>query len=132
MPSRVGWLPRQSTLDAEDQIRRCNDSIPGDRTELKGSRLLKSSGHGTVVADLANGLMGVGCRPVFYLFEKRYAVAARLVDAITGPLLRWEQRATPACKVALAKALYQLPIETVAKAWNAYRAGDALFIRTSV
>lgn len=91
----AGWIVPSEKVDSLSDIIRSLAKGHG-ATELHSSTLLKSSKGCAVVVKLIESLKEQGCPPLFTIVEKRYAIAAKIVDTyldyhnnpVAPPILR--------------------------------------------
>jgi hypothetical protein len=119
------WVRSDSERKAEDIIIAHLGLASGTEKETKGSRLVRRLRGQRTILTLFRELGALGCVPVFVLAEKRYCVAAKIVETFLDPyynsLLRQEFTADARTKQDLADILYELPEEVLRQFALAYR-----------
>lgn len=122
----AGWWVRSDSERKADNIVTAHlESVSGIGKEAKGSRLVRHLEGQRAILTLFRELGALGCVPVFVLAEKRYCVAAKMVetflDPYYNPLLRQEFTADVKTKQDLADILYELPEEVLRQFALTYR-----------
>lgn len=94
-------------------------------TELKATGLLRSAQGRQHAEILLQSLLEMGCQPVFALYEKRWIIAAKLIELFCDP--RTNRRAfnldprDAITREHLAEQIYALPFEAIEAVWSAVR-----------
>ena len=131
----AGWLVRADQADAARAAvtRVASESGSGD---LKGSRMMRSATGRARAERVIGDLRQLGCQPAYSLYEKRYAVAAKIVDAFLDSAyndhLPAMFDADSMAKQSVAQQLYNLPDGSLAPAWDSIRAVDPERMRDSL
>lgn len=94
--------------------------------EIKAAKLLKSPKGVAAVTSFIEGTLRLGCLPVYLVWEKRYCVAAKIVetffDAAHNPRAEWLPTGANLDRQELAEHFYDvLPHEHLAQFASAYR-----------
>ena len=133
----AGWLvPESARADAEQRIQGLHRAVSPSAPELHGKRLLKTVRGRQAATALFCDLQDAGCIPLSLMSEKRYAIAAKIVETFLDPYynssitdrLGWDIE----LKQRLANDLYELPDMYLSEFAEAYRACDAAKLRTSL
>ena len=133
--SLAGWIVRADQVDAARAAvaRVARESGSGD---LKGSRMMRSATGRHRAERVIGDLRRLGCQPVYSLYEKHYAVAAKVVDTFLdseyNDHLPASFDADSIAKQSVAQQLYDLPDGSLAPAWDAIRAVDREGMRDSL
>ena len=130
-----GWIVRADQIEAASTAVTAVSQESGS-PDLKGSRMMHSVAGRQRVERLVRDLRQLGCYPVYSLYEKRYAVAAKIVEAFLDPVyndhLLSSFEADVFAKQAVAQQLHDLPDGSLTPAWDAIRGGDAEQMRDSL
>lgn len=127
----AGWLvPEPFAAEADRLVASVVRQRQDAGGELKASRLLRSA-HGRELArTLLDSLLELGCRPVFSLYEKRWMVAAKLMELFCDPRTNRRARniahADALSRERLAEQIYQLPVEALEAVWAAARRNPSI------
>lgn len=81
----AGWIVPRGLEEARRLVTEPASKLPGSRTELKGSSLLKSRRGETVAGEIIAGLLKLGCAPTYIIVEKKFAVCGKIVEAFLDP-----------------------------------------------
>lgn len=77
-----GWMvERNSSYRVKDKVISLRKENFPQVNELKGARLLKTSNGKRFCANFMKEMGQLGCTPFFIVAEKRYCLAAKIVDA---------------------------------------------------
>ena len=124
----AGWVVPSDRYDAARSAVTAISDESGSR-DLKGSRMMGSALGRQRVERLVSNLVDLECYPVYSIYEKRYAVAGKIVetflDSEYNDQLPTSFNGNVFAKRALAQQLYDLPDGSMAPAWEAIRAVDA-------
>jgi len=130
------WVRPDSERKAENTVIAHLGSASGIEKETKGSRLVRHLKGQRAILTLFRELGALGCVPMFVLAEKRYCVAAKMVetflDPYYNPLLKQEFTANAETKQDLADILYELPEEVLQQFALVYRSLDSKGLRQSL
>ena len=130
-----GWIVRADQIEAASAAVTAVSQESGS-PDLKGSRMMHSVAGRQRVERLVRDLRQLGCYPVYSLYEKRYAVAAKIVETFLDPVyndhLLSSFEADVFAKQAVAQQLHDLPGGSLTPAWDAIRGGDAEQMRDSL
>lgn len=121
-----GWMVQRSAAEeAEAAVREIN--IPGSRAEIKSS-ILGARRHHSAVAAVFDQLLHLACRPTFFIFDKQYAIAAKIIEGFLDPLynstVTYGFELDTERKQLYANQLCKLPINRIADVWAAMTKGD--------
>ena len=131
----AGWFLPADAIEAARSVVNAISSESGS-SDMKGSRMMHTRlGRGRVDR-LVGGLLEVGCCPAYALYEKRYAVAAKIVETFLDPEyndhLLSSFEADVFEKQALAQRFFDLPDGSLTPAWNAIRMVNVEQMRRSL
>lgn len=130
------WVQSVSERKAESIVTAHLGLVSENGKEMKGARLIKRPEGQRAILALFRELGALGCLPQFVLAEKRYCVAAKIVetflDPYYNPLLKQEFTADVKTKQDLADILYELPEEVLRQFALAYRSLDSNGLRQSL
>ena len=131
----AGWLVRADQADAARTAvtRVARESGSSD---LKGSRMMRSATGRARAERVISDLRQLGCQPVYSLYEKRYAVAAKIADTFLDSIYNDHLSASfdmdSIAKQSVAQQLYDLPDGSLAPAWDSIRTLDSKRMRESL
>ncbi|MCY8932663.1 DUF3800 domain-containing protein [Bacillus atrophaeus] len=124
----AGWVVPNTILKNTAFLDECASSlgVPG---ELKSSKLLKRKKARQEFISLFERLNELGCKPVFIYAEKKYCIAAKVIETLLDPeynnqLDTWFTYDNVR-KKALVEKVYLFPDEQLANFIHAYKDGDA-------
>ncbi len=124
----AGWIVPTETCESASAVVTAISLESGSR-DLKGGRMMRSPTGRDRVGRLVRELQEIGCLPVYMLYEKRYAVAAKVVetflDSEYNDHLSRSFETDVFAKQALAQQLYDLPEGSLTPVWDAICAVDA-------
>ena len=131
----AGWIVPANRVDtARSAVTKI--SLESGSVDLKGSRMMRTPTGREKLERLVKELRELGCCPAYFLCEKRYAVAAKLVDTFLdsefNDHLTGSFEADVLSKQYLAQQLYNLPDGSLTTAWEAIRAADATQLQCSL
>ena len=123
----AGWVVPEELREAAQRV--IVESCSSIATpELKGSQLLRHTRGRTLVTELLEELLQLGCMPVFSVMEKRYAVVGKIIETFLDPPYnpRASNRFTwdTDLKQGIAERLYRLPGEGFGRLWDLIRRPD--------
>lgn len=132
-----GWLIKRPDLRAARLMVRRAAKSAGLKTELKSGAFLGKSQREQVAASLFLDFMKMGIGlPAFVLCEKRYCMAAKLVETFldpdTNPSVEVESTGDALLRRRWAHEFYHLPLGVLAAAWNAVRKPDPVGIADAI
>ena len=126
-----GWLvSKVEAADADQLIASVVRQRHGTASELKASRLLRSTTGRDLARTLIDSLLQLGCRPAFSLYEKRWMLAAKLIEWFCDPRTNARvhdlDHGDALRRVALGEQIYQLPVDALEAVWAAARRSPSI------
>ncbi len=137
---QAGWIiwPHLEAR-ARSVIDQAKDSLPQGAQELHATRLLRSRKGRAIISGVLSDLLEVPCLPIFAIVEKRFMVAAKVVETFLDPyynrLADLEQdylAMNRELKLHSAERIYCLHDTTLALFASAYRAMDPAGLNESI
>jgi hypothetical protein len=132
----AGWIVPISEIQiAEDLVLKFEGLFVSEGVESKARSVLKTEFGVRSAIDLFNHLGSIGCLPTFSMAEKKYCVAAKIVETFLDPAhndsvhsdFLWD---TPG-KQNIAELFMELPQEKLARFAIAYRNADPIGLSQS-
>lgn len=131
----AGWMVRADQADAA-RAAVARVAAESGSADLKGSRMMRSATGRRRAERVIGDLRRLGCQPVYSLYEKRYSVAAKIVDTFLDSAqndhLHARFDADSIARQSVAQLLYDLPDGSIAPAWESIRDVDAEGMRDSL
>ncbi|MGA6826948.1 DUF3800 domain-containing protein [Nitrospira sp. NS4] len=132
----AGWLvPTAEIQVAENLVLQFEQKLTSQGDEIKSKHVLKSQLGLIATHKLFNSLGKVGCLPTFSMAEKKYCVAAKIVDTFLDPAhndnvhpdLLWDTLE----KQAIAELFVELPQIKLTSFATAFRNADSIGLTQS-
>lgn len=113
-----GWLvERNTSYRAKDKIIDLRKNNFPQLDELKGSKLLKNSKGKKFCANFLKEMGKLGCTPFFIVSEKRYCLAAKIVEAFFdneyNSRISYKLSWNPHIKKIIAQIIYDISEESI-------------------
>jgi hypothetical protein len=134
----AGWaVPHDAIVEASVAVERTRQNYSPQRNELKSGTLLKGDKNRFAIVSLLETLGRLGCIPVYMFAEKKYCVAAKIVETFLDPFYNNELNSVftgdTATKQEIANTLYErLPQDVLERFAMAYREPSANVLRASL
>jgi hypothetical protein len=119
-----GWVIPNPQLKNDSLIKELAQTL-NVKGELKGTNLTGNKRNQGLLKEFYNKLIELGCRQTVMFAEKKYCIAAKVIETFLDPVYndRVSNRYTydNVLKKNLAEKVYKLPFETLKEFAEAYR-----------
>lgn len=130
-----GWIIPNSKIKKDAIISEIASDLRVEG-ELKGTKLTGNKRNQAKFHEMFNSMVSMGCRPTMVLAEKKYCIAAKVIETFLDPAYnnRVNNRYTydNILKKNLAEKVYQLQFETLRHFAQAYRLLDKDLLEQSL